>query len=40
MNRIRNLGYIVSIVCALFLNGAVYAQQEEQEAPTTNPNQS
>jgi hypothetical protein len=39
MNRIRNFRNIVSIVCALFLAGAVYAQQEEQEAPTTNPDQ-
>ena len=37
MNRIRNFRNIASIVCALFLSGAVYAQQEEQEAPTTNP---
>jgi hypothetical protein len=35
MNRIRNSGYVVSTVCVLFLAGAVYAQQEEQEAPAT-----
>ena len=39
MNRIRNFRNIAAIVCALFLAGAVYAQQEEQEAPTTNPDQ-
>ncbi len=39
MNRIRNFRNIASIVCAIFLAGAVYAQQEEQEAPTTNPDQ-
>ncbi|MFC1604748.1 NEW3 domain-containing protein [Planctomycetota bacterium] len=39
MNRIRNFRNIVSIVCALFLACVVYAQQEEQEAPTTNPDQ-
>jgi len=39
MNRIRNFRNITSIVCALFLAGIVYAQQEEQEAPTTNPDQ-
>jgi hypothetical protein len=33
MNRIRDLGYIVSILCVLFLAGAVYAQREVQETP-------
>lgn len=36
MHRIQNLGHLVSIVCALLLAGAAYAQQEEKEAPTTN----
>jgi len=39
MNRIRNFRNIVSLVCALFLAGVVYAQQQEQETPTTNPDQ-
>jgi hypothetical protein len=34
MNRIRNFINIASIVCALFLAGLVYAQQEQSEAPT------
>jgi len=34
MNRIRNFINVVSIVCALFLAGIVYAQQEQSEAPT------
>jgi len=40
MYRIRNLGYVVPIVCALLLNGAVYAQQEEQKASTTDQQRS
>jgi mRNA-degrading endonuclease HigB of HigAB toxin-antitoxin module len=39
MNRIRNFRYIPSIVCILLLAGGTYAQQEEQEIPTTDPNQ-
>jgi len=39
MNRIRNFRNIAAIVCALFLAGAVYAQQEEREAPTTTTDQ-
>ena len=39
MNRIRNFRNIAAIVCALFLAGAVCAQQEEQEASLTNPDQ-
>ena len=39
MNRIRTFKNIASIVCALFLAGAVYAQHAESEAPITDPNQ-
>ncbi len=35
MNRIINYINVASIVCALFLAGVVYAQQEHSEAPTT-----
>jgi hypothetical protein len=35
MNRIRNYRNIAVILCALFLSGVIYAQQEEPEAPAT-----
>lgn len=39
MNKIRNFKNIASIVCALFLAGAIYAQHAEPEAPVTYPDQ-
>jgi len=39
MNSIRNYRNVAVIICALFLAGIVYAQQQEQEVPITNSEQ-